>query len=114
ELWVGGDPTAGKERWAFAFSAKKTWKSKVADDVRNIAKTNRGYSHIFFITNQFAADKTRAESEDTLTKETGIKVTILDRSWITKAVIENGRANIAIEALKIEELRPLIEKQIGP
>jgi len=46
ELWVGGDPVAGKERWAFAFSAKKTWKSKVADDVRNIAKTNRGYSQV--------------------------------------------------------------------
>ena len=114
ELWVGSDPRAGDERWAFAFSAKKTWKSKVAADVRSIASTGRGYSRIYFITNQFAPDKSRAESEDSLTKETGIHVTILDRSWITKAVIENGRADIAIEALKIEELRPLVEKKIGP
>lgn len=114
ELWVGSDPRAGQERWAFAFSAKKTWKSKVAADVRNIASTGRGYSRIYFITNQFAPDKSRAESEDSLTKETGIKVTILDRSWITKAVIENGHADIAIEALKIEELRSLVEKNIGP
>ena len=114
ELWVGSDPRAGHERWAFAFSAKKTWKSKVADDVREIASTGRGYSRIYFITNQFAPDKSRAESEDSLTIETGIKVTILDRSWITKAVIENGRADIAVEALKIEELRSLIEKQVGP
>ena len=114
ELWVGSDPRAGEERWAFAFSAKKDWKGKVARDVRNIALTGRGYSRIYFITNQFAPDKSRAESEDSLSKETDIKVTILDRSWITKAVIENGRADIAIEALKIEELRPLIEQKLGP
>jgi hypothetical protein len=29
-------------------------------------------------------------------------------------VIENGRADIAIEALLIEELRPLVEKKLGP
>ncbi len=114
ELWVGSDPRAGHERWAFAFSAKKTWKSKVADDVREIASTGRGYSRIYFITNQFTPDKSRAESEDSLTKETGIKVTVLDRSWIAKAVIEDGHADIAIEALKIEELRSLVEKKVGP
>ena len=114
ELWVGSDPRAGEERWAFAFSAKKDWKGKVASDVRNIASTGRGYARIYFITNQFAPDKSRAESEDSLSNETGIKVTILDRSWITKAVIENGRAAIAIEALNIQELRPLVEKKLGP
>ena len=114
ELWVGSDPQAANERWAFAFSAKKAWKTKAASDVRNIASTARGYSRIFFITNQFAPDKSRAESEDALSTETGIKVTILDRSWITKAVIQNGRAEIAIEALKIEELRSLVERRVGP
>ncbi|HIH2748569.1 hypothetical protein L3V59_40105 [Burkholderia aenigmatica] len=114
ELWVGSDPAAAHERWAFAFSAKKDWKSKVRSDVRNIASTNRGYTRIYFITNQFAPDKSRAESEDTLSRETGIRVVILDRSWITKAVIENGRVDIAIEALKIEDLRPLVERKIGP
>lgn len=114
ELWVGSDPRAGNERWAFAFSAKKDWKGKVANDVRNIATTDRGYSRIYFITNQFAPDKSRAESEDTLSNETGIQVTILDRSWITKAVIENGRADIAVDALHIEELRSLVENKIGP
>jgi hypothetical protein len=56
ELWVGSDPRADEERWAFAFSAKKDWKGKVASDVRNIATTNRGNSRIYFITNQFAPD----------------------------------------------------------
>jgi hypothetical protein len=114
ELWVGSDPAAANERWAFAFSAKKDWKSKVRSDVRNIASTNRGYTRIYFVTNQFAPDKSRAESEDTLSKEKDIRVIILDRAWITKAVIENGRADIAIDALKIEELRPLVEKKFGP
>jgi len=54
ELWIGSDPKAGNERWAFAFSAKKDWKTKVASDVRNIATTDRGYTRIYFITNQFA------------------------------------------------------------
>ncbi|WP_321840816.1 hypothetical protein [Paraburkholderia bannensis] len=114
ELWVGSESAAAHERWAFAFSAKKDWKTKVRSDVRNIASTNRGYSRIYFITNQFARDKARAESEDTLSNETGIRIIILDRSWITKVVFENGRADIAIEALKLEELRPLVEKKIGP
>lgn len=43
---MGNDPRAADERWAFAFSAKKTWKSKVADDVREIASTGRGYTRI--------------------------------------------------------------------
>ncbi|MFQ3456232.1 hypothetical protein PMN64_23405, partial [Bradyrhizobium sp. UFLA01-814] len=114
ELWIGSDPRAGKERWAFAFSSKKDWKGKVASDVRNIASTDREYSRIYFITNQFAPDKSRSESEDSLTKETGIAVTILDRSWITKAVIENGRTDIAVEALNIQELRSTSSKEIGP
>jgi hypothetical protein len=114
ELWIGSDPKAGNERWAFAFSAKKDWKTKVASDVRNIATTDRGYTRIYFITNQFAPDKSRADSEDSLTRETGIRVTILDRSWITKAVLENGRAEIAIEALGIEGLRSVVEKTLGP
>jgi hypothetical protein len=114
ELWVGSDPRAGGERWAFAFSAKKKWKSKAASDIRNIAATGRGYSRIYFITNQFAPDKSRAQSEDSLSKETGTRVTILDRSWITEAVIENGHADLAIETLNIEELRPSVERRIGP
>lgn len=113
-LWVGSDPKAAEERWAFAFSAKEKWKDKVAEDVRKIAGTGRGYSRIYFITSQFAPDKSRANSEDALSAETGIQITILDRSWIVKAVIEHGRAEIAIDALKIEELRSHIEKKVGP
>ncbi len=33
ERWWVGSPAAGAERWAFAFSAKKAWKTKVKADV---------------------------------------------------------------------------------
>ena len=42
ERWYEGDPKrAPRERWAFAFSAKKKWRPKVEDDVRKIVDTGR-------------------------------------------------------------------------
>jgi hypothetical protein len=114
DVWLGTDPTAATERWAFAFSAKEDWKTKVAQDVEKIAGTDRGYTRIYFVTNQFARDKSRADSEDTLTKKFGIPVVILDRTWITKAVLENGREELAIEALHIDSLKVLTERRVGP
>lgn len=114
DIWVGTDPAAANERWAFAFSAKEDWKTKVAEDVQKISGTNRGYTRIYFITSQFARDRSRAESEDALTKKFGIPVVILDRTWIVKAVIENGREELAIEALQIDSLKMLTERRIGP
>ena len=92
---------ASKERWAFAFSAKKDWRSKVQGDVREIAGTQRDYKLIYFMTNQFVKDKARAEVEDALKSKYGMAVRILDRSWILDRVFENDRHQIAIDALKI-------------
>ena len=61
--WIGS-PSSGSKRWAFAFSAKKDWHSKLKTDVRKIRSTNRDYQRIYFITNQFVRDKRRAEIED--------------------------------------------------
>jgi hypothetical protein len=113
DVWVGTDPAAATERWAFAFSAKEDWKTKVAQDVEKIAGTNRGYTRIYFITNQFARDRSRAEGEDTLTKKFGIPAVILDRTWITKAVLENGREELAVDALHIDSLKVLTERKVG-
>jgi hypothetical protein len=44
DVWVGIDPAAATERWAFAFSAKKDWKAKVAQDVKKIWKSSLGSS----------------------------------------------------------------------
>jgi len=102
-LWYQGLATSARseERWAFAFSAKKSWRSKVQSDVAKIAGTRRGYKVIYFITNQFVPDKARAEVEDSLQRRHRISVRILDKSWIMKCVFEHGRVQLAIESLHL-------------
>lgn len=46
KLYVGM-ANSGRERWAFAFSAKKTWTDKARSDVDGIVDTQRGYTKIF-------------------------------------------------------------------
>lgn len=84
--YEGRASVATQERWAFAFSAKQEWSSKVRSDVKGIADTRRGYDLIYFITSRFARDKTKAALEDELTRAHGMKVRILDRNWILKCV----------------------------
>jgi hypothetical protein len=90
-----------EDRWAFAFSAKKDWITKVKKDAKGIAATDRAYKRIFFITNQFTRDKKRAEIEDSLSKELSIPVTIFDRTWILDRVFKNDRQRLAIEELEL-------------
>ena len=112
--WYQGNPdTAAQERWAFAFSAKKAWRSKLRSDVEKLVKTGRGYSLIYFITNQYVKDKTRGELEDELTKTFGVRVCILDRTWIVKSVFENDRIQLAAEALNLD-MNLRAGKLVGP
>lgn len=101
--WYQGIPNnSEEERWAFAFSAKREWRSKVRADVENIASTKRGYKLIYFITNQYVKDKSRAQVEDQLTGKHGVRVCILDRTWLLKTIFEHGRQPIAIETLHLD------------
>ena len=105
---------AAHERWAFAFSAKEDWRSKVQSDVKKIMETGREYKLIYFITNQYVRDKSRAETEDDLSKKYETTTRILDRSWIAKCIFEHARLRIAIEALHIGELSAASERVTGP
>lgn len=96
-----GEPNAGKERWAFAFSAKKTWADKARNDVAGIVETQRGYQKVYCVTAQFARAKDRARVEDELTKKYGLIVTILDRSWIVDQVIGGDRRDLAFNYLGV-------------
>jgi hypothetical protein len=98
--WEGIVNDAG-ERWAIAISAKKEWIGKAKNDVKGIVDTNRDYKRIYFITNQFAKDKKRAEIEDSLSKTYSIPVTILDRTWILDRVFQNSRQKLAIDELNL-------------
>lgn len=107
------DLSSSSERWAFAFSAKKQWRSKVQSDVAKIAQTERGYKTAFFISNQFIRDKSRSEVEDELRNRYSIDVRILDRSWILQQIFTNRYEELAIVELGIE---PQIAKtnNLGP
>jgi hypothetical protein len=90
------------ERWAFAFSTKADWKTKVRGDIKSISGTEREYSVAYFITSRFAKDKDKATVQDELRKAYGIEVRILDRAWIVDKVFTNGRERLAIETLRLD------------
>lgn len=108
-----GEPNAGKERWAFAFSAKARWTDKVRSDVKGIVGTGRKYDRIICVTSRSARSKDRAALEDELLKEYGVPVTIHDRSWISKEIIEGDRKDLAFNYLHVgqEVADPL---RLGP
>lgn len=116
ERWWIGTPSAGKERWAFAFSAKKKWKPKVKDDVQSILSTGRDYKRIYFFTNQFVRDKTRADCEDELKKVAGVPVHIFDRAWIVEKVYEadHQQQETYFAALGIEDVSREKKRRLGP
>ncbi|WP_316193011.1 hypothetical protein [Bradyrhizobium sp. SZCCHNRI1029] len=106
DTWFEGFGTeAANERWAFAFSAKKDWLPKVRSDVAKAAATGRGYSRIFFVTNQFVPDKKRSDAQDELSKQYVCNVTIFDRTWITAKVFENRREQLAIDMLGLTNVQ---------
>jgi len=107
------DANGGRERWAFAFSAKKKWAEKVRGDTKGIVETGRAYAKIIHVTSRSARAKLRAQLEDELSKQYGIPVTIHDRSWIIKEVIENDRKDLAFNYLGVGAAKtdPL---QLGP
>lgn len=100
--WYHNDAVAAaREKWAFAISAKRAWRPKVQSDVRKIAATGRGYTNIYFITNQYVPDKARGELQDSLSSECNAKVTILDRTWILAQTYENRHLDLAFEVFSI-------------
>lgn len=98
-----GDANAGREKWGFAFSAKKEWAEKARSDVKGIVETGRSYDRIFCMTSRYARAKDRARVEQELTKKYRVPVTIHDRSWIMKEIIENDRKDLAFNYLGIGE-----------
>lgn len=114
--WYEGidSSAAATERWAFAFSAKKKWRPKLDSDVDSIAKTKRGYTNVYFFTNQFVKDKERAALEDKLSAKYGTRVHIMDRSWILKCVFEHDRIELAAETLNLDQTNSRPRKLVGP
>ena len=112
ERWYEGiGREAAAERWAFAISAKKVWKPKVRADIKSISGTNRGYTVVYFISNQYIRDKDRAAIEDELREKYGFDIRVLDRTWILDKVFQNRREILAAESLKIDIPRDQLVKK---
>ena len=101
ELFYEGEANSGRERWAFAFSAKESWKQKARDDVKGLIETGRAYNRIIFVTSRFAKARDRAALEGVLSTEAGIPVTVHDRTWIVSEIIEKGRKDLAFNYLGV-------------
>jgi len=112
--WYEGNPNAAKERWGFAISAKGKWQPKICSDIEKIIKTNRGYSLLYFMTNQAVSSKKRAAMEDELRTKWGVTVRILDKSWIVEKVVQNHRWDIVFSTLGIDRPRTKRQTQLGP
>lgn len=111
--YVGEARAAATERWAFAFSAKADWRSKLRSDIGKMAATGRDYARYFFVTSQYVRDKTRAGLEDEYRTGESLEVRILDLSWILERVFAGGHEDLAVDALNMDvELAPA--PRLGP
>ncbi|ETU79908.1 hypothetical protein Q095_00361 [Pseudomonas aeruginosa PS50] len=101
------------ERWAFGVSTQKDWRKKCRADVESIMSTERGYVRAFCISSQFIKNSLRAELQDELTEQYGVKVTIFDRTWLLDKTLQPKNQHLAIDYLG---LTGSIESkiQIGP
>jgi len=111
---VGHEEGAAHERWAFAFSAKAQWAPKLESDIVKIVATERGYTHAFFVTNQYVKASTRAQLEDRLTATHGLQVRILDRTWILDRVFTHGHQLLAVDILGMTHINTRSDTQLGP
>jgi len=103
DKWYVGDGIYGEDRWAFAMSVKKDWSPKVESDVKGIVGTNRGFTRVYFFSNQLIRSKARKDKERDLKKKYGLDVCILDGSWCMDAVFEKGCKDIALYELHFSD-----------
>lgn len=107
--WYGLN--SDNDKWAFAVSLKKDWKTKCNGDIKKIIDTKRGYTKIFFITNQAIKNDKRLEYQDAKKIETGLEIIVFDKTWILNKALTDKN----IDLLKIINItQPLKEIEIGP
>ncbi|TCK82902.1 hypothetical protein [Albibacterium bauzanense] len=110
--FVGDNKWNENENWAFAISAKTDWKPKVKSDVKNIVDTKRGYTKIFFFSNQKISSKKKKDTQDQTKIDYNIELIILDAEWILENVYSSRLLNDVIESLNLSRTY-LEEKTIG-
>lgn len=91
------------ENWAFAISAKEEWKGKAKGDVKKIVETNRGYTRVYFMSNQLIPSKKKKDAQDEFIKEFEIDVVILDGEWILEKIYNNNLIDLVVDSLNLLE-----------
>lgn len=102
------------EKWAFAISAKETWKSKAESDIKNISGTKRGYTKIYFMTNQLPSSKKKKDAQDELKNEYKLDVVILDGKWILDKVYDNNLIDLVVDCLNLSQTFKNKKTIVGP
>lgn len=97
-FWGLNDAPA-EERWAFGVSTQKAWKAKCVKDVESIMSTGRGYVQIFCVSSRYIKNSLRVELQDDLSQKHGVKVTILDRTWLLDKTLHPKNQHLAIDHL---------------
>ncbi len=92
------------ENWAFAISSKKEWKGKLKLDIKSIVSTNRGYTRIYFITNQKISSKKKKDAQEEFIKEFEIDIIIIDGEWIIEKIINNKLIDLAVDSLNLSDV----------
>jgi len=92
------------ENWAFAISAKKVWKGKAKGDVKKIVETKRGYTRVYFMSNQLISSKKKKDAQDEFIKEFKIDVVILDREWILEKIYGSDLINLVVDSLNLSSV----------
>jgi hypothetical protein len=91
------------EKWAFAISAKQDWKEKIKGDIAKIVGTGRGYSRIYFMTNQRPSSKQKKELQDALEAQWKISVVVLDGEWLLETIYHHDNIELAVDALNLSD-----------
>jgi len=102
------------EKWAFAISSKEDWKGKAKDDIKKIVETKRGYTLVYFMTNQLVSSKKKKDAQDQFKKEFNVEVTILDGGWILEKIYNNDLTDIAVNSLNLSKEFISKEIKLGP
>lgn len=101
------------EKWAFAFSAKKSWKSKAKGDIKKIVDTDRGYTRIYFMTNQTPSSKKKKEAQEKFQRKFGVDVIIFDGEWILEKIYNNDLIELVVSSLNLSDVCKTKKVKLG-
>lgn len=101
------------EKWAFAISAKQTWKSKAKSDIKKIIGTEREYTRVYFFTNQTPSSKKKKDAQDEFIKEFQIDVVILDGEWILEKIYTSELIDLVVDSLNLSPVYKNKTTKIG-